>query len=723
MSLIVVRILFVFALAEGRAFAETPSPSELWKKSSDTGALRDLVGTQDMCSLVAQKSLELKNVDEKILNQKAVQAQAKAIYDNVKQTSPEKQAALKESRNNLLKDNPEFRQVDVKYSSNFEMDSEKKAFLEDLKKEIGIFGELIRMFETESTVGWYDCPKIANGNSRNECETEKRKLFGKLKSVFLKRVNMAKRMKWCVESVKILGACKPDDVKCPLMAGEYSGEIGRSVFNVLVSRGFGKDFLSSGVDICAQARESYAKRISEYKIAKLGLDSPKTGREIKARAELAKIDTQISNLDALLATSKRQVDSAENRMRELASEYKQVERELDAAKQECSDEKCRPLAKFQDTNEFLIDTSPKIPIIHASASPSNGEWTFQTSWSYNRLFCDYPQSVGQKVNGGVFSSDRYKDSVYGGDLTLQYETSCSKGMASTVLRGKIVGSNPEKPDVYSEIDFQVKNQITKQNGTSTRPDSNLIKEADAEVLKKIVCRESEYNQFWPKGKKEKTGMPYACNERDIGLFQVKSVPNIHEHCLAAWNWRYNVQKGVELYVSKKRDTLGHHRSELDPKYGNNEGLVSCISNGIVDMLKKGLENSATSSKVISDAYVLMVANKISAKIRDKQNITISDFSEFTKVLGKEVVSNMLSSLAEYKVLPPRLDEAQQVSEAIRRYNGGREYKYLPSDATCKGTWVENHTASKNKTYVFDVLNMDLGTCKVVKPKGAIKGKN
>lgn len=666
--------------------------NEYLQKLNDGESLKDISGALDPCEKAANKSEELRVLDERILKQAELQAQAKVVAETAQLTIPARLVELRKERDVLAAKAPKAT-ADIKYTSGFEMDPEKAAFLKDLDQEVAAFDGVLKMFAPGSSVGSFDCGKFAERSARAKCETERDKMFAQVKDAFTKRSNMAKRLKLCIENVKVVSVCKPLEVRCPLISGEIMNPLRGSMSAAFSAQGLDKSILGDNADICAQAREMYLKRINAYKAAKFGQGGPRTGAEIKAQMDLAKKDAQISDLESQLVNVRNKAAAAIETTGALQAERQNIVKEQRDAALQCSDELCKPRITLVSEPDLKITPEPKMPVVQAKATPEKGEWSFQASWSYNRVFCGYPPSLSKKTSGGVFSSTVYNDKVFGGNFKLSYEAACPKGMVSSFVEGKIAGVNPEGDVVRKEIERQL---------------AALNRSEDSEVLKQIACQESRYTQF------RGDGTPYACNEKDMGIFQVSSVEPLEDLCRAAWDWKYNVSKGISIYGNKKKDAARHERSELSPMYGNNEKLVGCMAKSIGDVLKL--------NKDLKGSWIDYISEALANKIRDKQTLSASDLALLKKNISEASLKILLARVEAFKKMPPGLgwkqagdndsDPAVRLQrEAIRRYNGGREYKYKSEEDGCVGGWVsEPKTKIENINYVNEVLNWKANSC-------------
>lgn len=678
--------------------------SDYWKeylqKLNNDDSLKDISGGLDPCVAAANKSEELKILDEKILKQTELQAQEHVVTETALNTIPARLVELKKDRDVLEARAPKVA-ADIKYTSSFEIDPEKAAFLKDLDQEIVAFDGVLKMFTSESSVGLSDCGKFSERATRAKCETERNKMFAQVKDAFTKRSNMAKRLKLCIESVKVVSVCKPLDVRCPLIASEIMNTLKGAMTTTFSSQGISENILDNNADICVQAREMYLKRIKAYKAAKFGMGGPKTGAEIKAQMDLAKKKTQISNLESQLENAKLKTEAAGKTMDALQAERQNIIKEQSDAALKCSDDLCKPTITLVSEPDLKISPEQKMPIVQAKATPDKGAWSFHAAWAYNRVFCDYPPSLSKKTSGGTFLSAVYNDKVFGGNYKLTYEAACPKGKVSSFVEGKIVGVNPERESVRKEIESQL---------------SALHREKDFVVLKQIACQESTMRQFRLGTEKcaGGKGMPYACNEKDMGIFQVSSVEPMEDLCRAAWDWKFNVSKGISIYGDKQIDAKKHERSELTTMYGNNKELVGCMSKSISNVLKL--------NKDLKGSLIESMSEVLANRIRDKQGISASDIALLRKSISEASLRILLTQVEAFKKIPPGLGEKQAGDndadpaarlqrEAIRRYNGGREYKYKSEENDCVGGWVsEPKTKVENKNYVNEVLGRNEDSC-------------
>lgn len=278
---------------------------------------------------------------------------------------------------------------------------------------------------------------------------------------------------------------------------------------------------------------------------------------------------------------------------------------------------------------------------------------------------------------------------------MKLESKCNNAVVKKSEIGVIRGMNPDRMAVMLEIKRQLE---------------ALDRQDDVEIMDKIVCQESRYTQF-----RNSDGMPYACNEMDIGLFQVRDVFPMKNHCRAAWDWKYNVSKGIEIYGWKKEGAKNHHKYELDSKYGANAKLLACMYRKLNVMIA---ESSVNNKKDVVDD----LASKLAYDIRDKKDIS-EEVAELNSIMTKEAVDLIRAKVIAFTALPQPLDKKMPGEtefavkdrlkrEAIRRYNAGREYSFIPDDTNnCTGHWESDPKMTKNPTYVEDSLAWDPKTCK------------
>ncbi len=660
-------------------------------ESNGLGSLRDSQGMGDPCSAVARVTAKLKDTDDEILRQKEIQAQANLISDNAKRQIPAQRKQLQDERNILAAKYPKTAAT-IKYESNFEMDSKKAAFIEDLKKEISVYESIAKMFSPKSTLGWYDCSRLATTDAINKCFSEKREMLGTVNGIFNKRANMAKRLKYCIESVKMVSACSPDHVRCPFITKESVAQFKSLLSTTLNSYGVAQDLFEGGIDICLQAEKTYTKRILEYKLYKLGIEGPKTGVEIRAHMDLKRKDTQISSLDVQLEDAIKRAKLADEKMSVLQKERQSIIESLHAAQTMCAEDVCNPKIALIGAKDFKISTDIKMPVVNATAVPDKGKWSFVSSWSYRNVFCDYPSFSANKITGGSFSSEIYnKDKVYGGNFTLTYTVSCPKGEVVDVVDGKIVGVNPPRSEIIAAID-------------------SASYGSDPETLKKIACHESGMKQFLTGGEDcgGTIGMPYACVPHDFGIFQITDDDDREKHCKTAWNWHANLAEGVQIWKNGRKNAGNHHVSEMQTVDGRdiNGKLQNCISNAISSIF-----DTLTDRDGISPHDIAKTERDITLALKDVKNRSslIEKTEQKLKGMGVSIseITELFALLEKY--YPPRLTEAQITRDSIRRFNGGRENRWEPLDLeqgfskSCSGHWVAHPELTKNPNYINLVL--------------------
>jgi len=367
--------------------------------------------------------------------------------------------------------------------------------------------------------------------------------------------------------------------------------------------------------------------------------------------------------------------------------------------------------------DWEISAVPEMPAILAAA-PGGGEWTFQASWHYNTVHCDSPASPTPFL-GRSFDIVQYAGGgIFGGAYSLKFQRQCGTDKKIASRKGKIAGANPSPEEIKQEID--------------------RVGGANAGILKKIACQESSMRQFLVGTERKcagEKGMPYACNEKDIGIFQVRDASPMREHCRAAWDWRRNVYWGAKLFSDKGCTFKGdkavagacyHNQSETG-RLGDdvvNPALKECVrKNMLTGYAPEAL--SKIPKPLIRYIEKIELTDKRNAYL-SKEYVQIlkqaaygtSDVLELKKQAAKLGVSKRLMNLID--LVRDGYAISEYNLEAVRRYNGGREYGYdIPyGSEDCLGEWrphPERVTGMgkpdlDKAAYVISTLSQDSDKC-------------
>ncbi len=207
------------------------------------------------------------------------------------------------------------------------------------------------------------------------------------------------------------------------------------------------------------------------------------------------------------------------------------------------------------------------------------------------------------------------------------------------------------------------------------------------IASKIGMVESGLRQF-SVSKGQPGGMPEVSTTRDIGLMQLNAPSGAITSEEQVWDWRENLKQGLQMLEGK------HRTSQLAYRAGN-------FRNGF--RVSTPIGGSALASVNVARALV---------GLPDAQVPAVSG-----------VVAN-LSNAPGSGILPgdpdpDKLSLSQIERDAIRRYNGGREYSLTPViDPSTLGvktvSWLVDPTRgginhrSGNPHYVLDVLKARSG---------------
>lgn len=676
----------------------------------------------DPCGVAARSSAELKELEAALPGKKEIAAETVVSYEAA---AAAKNAAAEDKRK-FLSAHPEFA-ASPKYTSYFEIDAKKKAIIDRLEKDAAAYSNVNAMLSSEGAASAYECSKFAERKMRNECISARNKTFDKVRDVFSKRAALAKKLKLCIIINKIPGSCRSTVINsdnCPLTAKSLLKL--STPADIFDSYNIDKGLLNTGGDVCAMGKKEYLALIDDYERNKnSAVESAvkkETPGEKSNKIAFAGLDGALTTAAYREEQAKKKNAEAKDLLAQMEKRKKELTAEIKDNTTKCADARCSPeITRPGYIREYSIDIVPQMPIVTAAGLPAGGEWAFNVAWSYKRVVCNYPPETAQKTAGGSFDSSVYNNEkkIFGGNVHLTYTVDCPKGKVSAVYDGKITGTEPGTPQVHDEIRSRLESlnvnnsNINKENEAKAKGKEvkdkkiTLDETSDLKILEQIVCQESRYHQFSPSG----TGFPYATNEMDIGLFQVRTVSTVEDHCDVAWNWRHNVRRGVEIYAQKSKDALGHNRSEVNPNYGNNEELQNCI--------KKKVQSFINTKSLIdgNNEFLVELAGEVAGAIWRKRSIGEKNTSALIKILGDKSFAELVELIKKLKDIPPPLPSAQDAfnpeitniqREAIRRYNGGREHKFEIYEGkwdSCGGDWsVFPKTKPENIEYVNEVLS-------------------
>ena len=160
------------------------------------------------------------------------------------------------------------------------------------------------------------------------------------------------------------------------------------------------------------------------------------------------------------------------------------------------------------------------------------------------------------------------------------------------------------------------------------------------IASKICMAESDLRQFTHSKGADPGGIPYTSRTSDVGMMQL----NITSEGLTSpdqvWDWRANLKRGLEMINSKKRVTKLASRSLMDRR-------------------------SSAPSEFSGYAHLLCINGiRISAGL---DALALPEAMPLSETPGSGMLPEDLD--------PDQLALSQLERDAIRRYNGGREYSY------------------------------------------------
>lgn len=261
-------------------------------------------------------------------------------------------------------------------------------------------------------------------------------------------------------------------------------------------------------------------------------------------------------------------------------------------------------------------------------------WKFKTKYVGQLRLCECDASADGKW---FYLSKVLPNSVCGGDYSLELTVDCGgkAGKSQKSVRiGRITGQDPIETVVRTKIAALAEAEGYKN---------------DVDTLNRIACHESKFHQF------DGEGMPVAGYPHDFGIFQISSPEDKVLHCRTAWDWELNLHQGVSIFISKKRAANEYGAAE--------KGFV----------IKKTEEGNSIKSPRNSDLLkcikTFLASELVGLTAQEKEK----KFRDFP--------------------LTP-LSPEEKTFQAIKGYNGGREYTYIPLNGDiflpqnkCAGKWA------------------------------------
>ncbi len=642
----------------------------------------------------AQELLKLINGAESEL------AKSLSNYETVKSDCEQSQAQLNKEQKKIeeenLKISRELSELSPsrngkKFMSARELLPEKLEFIDLLDKDVALIDGIHLSRKSICTT-----EKISVAFC-NQYSTDIENVLRSAKVLLDSRKEMLLTLRDCAAKSLRFFDCHVSDRKCPastLICKYIKDNELESVFQGVWSN----IHVKSDADICRFTHDQYEGVLEKYRKKYMGSNLTneainKVGLNQKNNVELANAKERLAGLKMQLATQEKSVAQCNSKLKNLQKQYSD-------SLQACSDQRCSPEIMLDQT-EWKITPEPSLASIIARSN-AVGEWTFQSTWEYNKEKCAYPQTV-TPFSGSYINATRYvKQELFGGTYKFSLKTKCGDTTKEVVRSGKISGQNPARESIKAEI--------LKDAG-----------EANLEILMKIACYESGIHQFC-EGTDPSchgAGMPYAGNPADFGIFQITTdaAGSNAKHCRTAWDWKYNVQFGVDLWTRAVRNSKNHNVSEMQAvsvenktdKVIFNKELQLCVIAGIKESVKK-LNLPPDMSTVIlgklTDALVDInkMSDKNSAIAKDLKKIGVED----------RLINELFLNIEKY--YPPPLDDGAQLRDAIRRFNGGRENHWEPfhlnkvtgktcfsKDDYCNGVWIRRPKLTTKPKYVDRVM--------------------
>jgi hypothetical protein len=301
--------------------------------------------------------------------------------------------------------------------------------------------------------------------------------------------------------------------------------------------------------------------------------------------------------------------------------------------------------------------------------PTEFTWRVMLDWN-NPAFPTH-HSLGNRTfqHTSPFKVD-FGNEIRGGTLKVFAKTLIEGQEVSGVAIAQVVGSNPPRRAVY---------KLLPSNRTGL-------------LLSKIAVVESGVKQFT-----EPDGLPKESITHDFGLMQLNAKWGAVTSADQIWDWRENVRRGIEMFTGKRRTSIVASRSIAGRRV--DEDLPA---------------SAATTLGVLNIARSLLDLPQLAPP-------TLPMLSE-TPGSGIEAGENDRD----------KLNLTQLERDAVRRYNGGREYAYVLTpdwntlEVTAAGWQVDPTRGgisprSGDLHYVTKVIQADSGFV-IPPPKPVVKAK-
>ncbi len=288
--------------------------------------------------------------------------------------------------------------------------------------------------------------------------------------------------------------------------------------------------------------------------------------------------------------------------------------------------------------------------------PKEFTWRVMLDWNHPV----YPTSHSLKnrtfAHGSPFRVD-FGDEIRGGTLKVFAKATIDGQDISGSALAQVVGSNPPKKAVY---------RLLPRNKTGL-------------LLAKLATVESGVRQFTVPD-----GQPKESVTHDFGVMQLNAPSGAITGESQIWDWRDNVRRGVEMFTGKRRTSV----------------LAS----------RNAAQLTAQEDLPQSAALTLGLLN-IARTLLDKPQIAPPTIPLLSELPGSGIEAGETDR--------DKLNLTQIERDAIRRYNGGREYTYvLTPDATTldivTAQWQVDPTRggialkSGDPNYVRKVIEADSG---------------
>lgn len=328
----------------------------------------------------------------------------------------------------------------------------------------------------------------------------------------------------------------------------------------------------------------------------------------------------------------------------------------------------RTFAPYMPKN--VVAKAEVIGLPVGTVAPTEFTWRVTLDWS-NAAFPTH-HSIGSKtVTQESPLQVNFGNEIRGGTLKVYAKAVVDGQEVLGVAMAQVVGSNPPRRAVYKLLP----------------PDRTGL------MLSKIATVESGVKQFV-----EPEGQPKESYTHDFGMMQLNAPSGAVTSADQIWDWRENVQRGIEMFTGKRRTSVLASRSTA--------------------------QRLPDDDLPASTALTLSILN-IARALLDKPQLAPPTLPLLSETSGSGMEPNENDR--------DKLNLSQIERDAIRRYNGGREYAFVlvpdwnTLEVIASGWQVDPMRGgisprSGDPQYVTKVIQADSGFVIPPPPKPASKSK-